>query len=284
MNTPLQIVNDSPDEADLIDRIAGLLPEEQRPLWYREMAHLRLLPADDEMLRIAHAMGFLALITRQTPHEIANEREQLTIILEGSVKAIQEVRKDVISLHKQLESRLTQLPAEISEGIRPSVIAGKLNESLRQEFLKSGIPETAQTLTAISRQTRQAATEFKQATRELAASQQAISKDARQALDQVQGAILRATETVKDCARDLTQTFRREYKWSVLVLCVSALLLGVSLGILYEHWMYPPAPVSTANSATISKPESLSPNTPTTHQSTNSKHKPEPFPSPKSKP
>jgi gas vesicle protein len=284
MSTPLQLVNDNPNEADLIDRIAELLPEEQRPLWYREMAHLRLLPADDEMLRIAHAMGFLALVTRETPHAIASEREQLTTILEGSVAAIQEARKDVISLHKQLESRLTQLPAEISEGIRPSVIAGKLNESLRQEFLKSGIPETAQTLTAVSRQMRQVATEFEQAARELAASQQAITKDARQALDQVHSAIRRAAETAKDCARDLTQTFRREYKWSVLVLCVSALLVGISLGILYEHWTYPPAPVSTANSATISKPESLSPNTPTTHQSTNSKHKPEPFPSPKSKP
>ncbi len=282
MNTPLQVVSHNQNEADLIDRIAELLPEEQRPLWYREMAHLRRLPADDEMLRIAHAMGFLALVTRQTPQEIACEREQITTVLQGSVAAIQEARKDITTLHKQLESRLTQLPAEISDGIRPAVIAAKLNESLRQEFLKSGIPETAQTLTAISRQTRQAAADFEQAMREITTSQQALTKDTRQALDQTQSAIRRATDTAKDCAHDLSQTFRREYKWSVLVLCISALLLGVSLGILYEHRMS--ASTQTINATTIASPEPSTSNTPTTHHSANSKHNSEPSSTPKGKP
>ena len=102
MSTPLQVVDDSRNDPDLIDRIAELLPEEQRPLWYREMAHLRRLPADDEMLRIAHAMGFLALVTRETPKQIANEREQLTRLMETSTNAIQEARTDVITLHKEL--------------------------------------------------------------------------------------------------------------------------------------------------------------------------------------
>ena len=62
----------SPDrDADFIDEIAELLPSEQRQLWYRDMAHLRRLPEDDELLRLARAMGFLALITRQAPVEIA---------------------------------------------------------------------------------------------------------------------------------------------------------------------------------------------------------------------
>lgn len=287
MNTPpLQVVSANPNEADLIDRIAGLLPEEQRPLWYREMAHLRLLPADDEMLRIAHAMGFLALVTRETPRAIANEREQLTAVLENSVTAIQEARKDVISLHRQLESRIVQLPKEISEGMHPNVIAAKINESLRQEFLRSGIPQTADALTTVSRQTRQAATEFEQAARERTASQQVLITDARQALDQVQSAIRGAAETAKECAQDLTQTFRREYKWSVLVLCVSALLLGVSLGILYEHWIYAPVPISAINSPAVSRPESAASNLLSSHQHPKSKHNPQssPSPNPKSKP
>ena len=284
MNTPLKIVNNNPNEADLIDRIAELLPEEQRRLWYREMAHLRILPADDEMLRIAHAMGFLALVTRETPHAIANERQQFTTILDSSVKEIQEAHKDVISLHKQLESRLVQLPKEISEGIHPNIIATKINESLRQEFLRSGIPQTADALTTVSRNTRQAATEFEQAARELTASQQALTTDARQALDQAQSAIRRATETAKECAQDLTQTFRREYKWSVLVLCVSALLLGISLGILYEHWTYAPVPIPAINSPAVSQPESAASDPLSSHQHPKSKHNPESSPSPKSKP
>ena len=67
MNPQPKLVEEQSAESDFIDDIAELLPAEQRPLWYRDMAHLRRLPADDEMLRIARAMGFLALVTRQTP-------------------------------------------------------------------------------------------------------------------------------------------------------------------------------------------------------------------------
>lgn len=288
MSTPLQMVDDSRNDADLIDRIAELLPDEQRPLWYREMAHLRRLPADDEMLRIAHAMGFLALVTRETPKQIANEREQLAKLMEISIAVMQEARTDVISLHKQLESRLIQLPKEVSEGIRPAVIAAKLNESLRQEFLKSGIPETAQTLTAISRQTRQASADCEQAARELTNSQQTLTKDTLQTLDQTRSAIVRANQTAKDCAHDLSEMLRREYKWSVLVLCIAALLLGVSLGILYEHWVYASAPTPTISSGEIPVPSTSIPNTATTHHSANTKHHSKqssaPIPNPKIKP
>lgn len=77
MNPQPKLAEEQSVEADFIDDIAELLPTEQRPLWYRDMAHLRRLPADDEMLRIARAMGFLALVTRQTPAQIATERESL---------------------------------------------------------------------------------------------------------------------------------------------------------------------------------------------------------------
>ena len=94
MNPKPKLVEEQPAEADFIDDIAELLPAEQRPLWYRDMAHLRRLPADDEMLRIARAMGFLALVTRQTPAQIAIERQQIALILSDSVKAMQSARQD----------------------------------------------------------------------------------------------------------------------------------------------------------------------------------------------
>ena len=83
MNPQPKLVEEQSAESDFIDDIAELLPAEQRPLWYRDMAHLRRLPADDEMLRIARAMGFLALVTRQTPAQIATEREKLATILDA---------------------------------------------------------------------------------------------------------------------------------------------------------------------------------------------------------
>jgi hypothetical protein len=41
---PAQTRREQAAESDFIDNIAELLPAEQRPLWYRGMAHLRRLP------------------------------------------------------------------------------------------------------------------------------------------------------------------------------------------------------------------------------------------------
>ena len=247
MNPKPKLVEEQPAEADFIDDIAELLPAEQRPLWYRDMAHLRRLPADDEMLRIARAMGFLALVTRQTPAQIAIEREQLAAILDHSVKAIQSARQDVVSLHHQLEERLTQLPAEISEGINPKTIAAKLSESLRQQFAESGIPETAQALVLAAKQTKQVAGEFDRSSRQITDSYGCAAEDARRALDEMRLTIQTATATAKEAATDLTHTFLREYKWSVLMLCSAALAVGFSLGILYYRWMNAGEPEPTPN-------------------------------------
>ena len=170
MNPKPKLVEEQPAEADFIDDIAALLPAEQRSLWYRDMAHLRRLPADDEMLRIARAMGFLALVTRQTPAQIAIEREQIAAILGDSVKAMQSARQDTVALHQQLDERLAQLPAEIAEGISPVAIAAKLSESLRQQFVASGIPATAQALAVVSKQTMKVAGEFDLSSKQLADS------------------------------------------------------------------------------------------------------------------
>jgi ElaB/YqjD/DUF883 family membrane-anchored ribosome-binding protein len=266
VNPQPKLVEEQSAEADFIDDIAELLPAEQRPLWYRDMAHLRRLPADDEMLRIARAMGFLALVTRQTPAQIAIEREKLATILDHSIKAIQSARQDAVALHQQLEERLAQLPAEISEGISPAAIAAKLSESLRQQFVASGIPETAQALAVISKQTKQVAGEFDRSSKQLTDSYRGAASDARRALDEIRGSIEYATATAKRAAHDLTHTFLREYKWSVLALCSAALAVGFALGTLYYRWVHSTAPGPTPNAVVVpSKPEAAAPNTTTTH-------------------
>ena len=266
MNSKPKLVEEQPAESDFIDDIAALLPAEQRPLWYRDMAHLRRLPADDEMLRIARAMGFLALVTRQTPAQIAIEREQLATILGDSIKAIQSARRDAVALRQQLEERLAQLPAEIAEGISPAAIAEKLSESLRQQFVQSGIPETARALAVVSKQTKQIAGEFDQSSRELTDSYRGAAGEARRAINDLRTSIEYATDTAKQAAHDLTHTFLREYKWSVLALCSVALALGFALGTLFYRWINSTAPEPTPNAVVVpSKPEAAAPDTTTTH-------------------
>jgi hypothetical protein len=62
-------------EPTTFDSLARLVPDELQVAYYRVLAHTRGLSLDDEMLRILEAMGVLALLTRHTPKDIADERE-----------------------------------------------------------------------------------------------------------------------------------------------------------------------------------------------------------------
>jgi len=277
VNPKPKLVEEHATDADFIDEIASLLPVEQRPHWFRDMAHLRRLPADDEMLRIARAMGFLAIVTRQTPAQIARERAELATLLGQSVTAIQSVRQDVMSLHKELDARLTKLPSAVAEGINPEAMALRLAESLRQQFVQSGIPETAQALTTVAKQTKQVAGEFDLSSKQLTDSYRGAAGEARRALNELRGSIEYATASAKQAAHDLTHTFLREYKWSVLVLCTAALAVGFTLGTLYYRWIdsTPAAPEPTQSPVMVpSQPPEAAPDATRSHSSHKTQRKP----------
>jgi hypothetical protein len=264
----------SPDrDADFIDEIAELLPSEQRQLWYRDMAHLRRLPADDELLRLARAMGFLALITRQAPVEIASERQKLAATVQDAVKSIEALRNDTATFHQGIGNRLAKLPNEIAEGVNPTSIATIMGESLRQQFMQSGLPETSKALALIAQQSRQAASEFDRSSRKLLNDCKNTTKRFSDAFRDMREMIGDTTEAAKAAAQALTKTFRREYKWSVLMLCTSALMLGFSLGIIWHRWISSPEPNRSANIPAVSQSSVVEP--PPSH-SIQQEHKPHP--------
>lgn len=275
MNDCSQVTNSSNSETDFIDEIAELLPAEQRPLWYRDMAHLRRLPADDELLRIARAMGFLTLITRQAPVEIAQEREKLTAALERAINETSAAREDAIRFHHEIGNRLASLPQEISEGVNPAAIAAILAESLRQQFIESGLPETVQALALIAKQNRQAASEFDRSSRQLNEDWRKTTKECRDALADIGEMIGSATQRAREAAETLTQAFLREYKWSVLTLCTSALMLGFSLGIVWHRWISAPASNVSANTPAISQPSAVESHPSTSIPQEHKSHRPE---------
>jgi ElaB/YqjD/DUF883 family membrane-anchored ribosome-binding protein len=130
----------------------------------------------------------------------------------------------------------------------------------------SGIPETAQALAVVSKQTKQVAGEFDRSSKQLTDSYRGAASDARRALDEIRGSIEYATATAKQAAHDLTHTFLREYKWSVLALCSAALAVGFALGTLYYRWINSTAPEPTPNTVAVpSKPEAAAPSANTTH-------------------
>lgn len=134
------------EERTLFDELASLVPEERQAEYYRVIAHTRTLSPNDEMLRILEAMGVLALITRETPGEIAAERQMLRKIMEASAAQASAVEEQMEQYALRLESRLAQLPKELEAGLDPSRIAKLLGESLRQSFQRSGLPDTSKAL------------------------------------------------------------------------------------------------------------------------------------------
>jgi hypothetical protein len=105
---------------------------------------------DDEMLRILEAMGTLALLTRHTPKDIADERERIQAMLDAHLQFSDEAREKMLGYVPFIEGRLAELPSEIEAGLDPQQIAKILGESLRQHFASSGVPETVAGLQATS--------------------------------------------------------------------------------------------------------------------------------------
>ena len=137
-------------ESTLFDSLARLVPEELHTAYYRVLAHTRTLSPDDEMLRILEAMGILALLTRHTPKDIADERERIQAMLDAHLQFSDEAQVKMLGYVHLIEGRLAELPSEIEVGLDPQQIAKILGESLRQHFVSSGVPETVAALQATS--------------------------------------------------------------------------------------------------------------------------------------
>jgi len=222
-------------EADLIDRIANALPAEVRAEYYRELRHCRSLPENDEMLLVLRAMQFLTLLMVQAPGRVAVERERLEQLFTAALRSLEQLLKSSEAYKRQLDERLSRLPVEIAAGISPQAIAANINESLRQRFVLSTIPETARVLAQVAEQMKKVTEEFGATASTLGNSYRGAAEEARRSIDSMQSAVSRAAESARRAANDLSVDFRQEYRWSLYALSSLALLIGFILGMLV-HW------------------------------------------------
>jgi hypothetical protein len=232
--------SDLPD-MDLIDRIANALPAEVRAEYYRELRHCRSLPENDEMLRILRAMQFSVVLMVQAPERMAAERERLEQIFAGALSTLQQMRQSSEAHQAQLDQRLARLPEAIAEGINPETIAARINESLRQQFVQSTIPETANALAVAAAQIKKATAEFGRTASTLADSYHGAAEEARRAIGSLESTTLRAISSAKHGADELLRIFHKEYRWSFYALSSLALVIGIGLGIWFKGWLDPPA-------------------------------------------
>src|ERR1700689_1733112 len=222
-------------EPDLIDRIANALPAEFQAGYYREMRYCRSLSENDELLRILRAMQFWVVLMVQIPERIASERQRLEQILTDFLKALQEIRQSIAIHQAQLDQRLVQLPAEIAEGINPEAIAARINESLRQQFVQSTIPATAEALAVAAAQMKKAASEFARTASALGDSYRGAAEDARRAVANLESTSSHAISSTNRAAQELVRVLGEEYRWSLYALLSIALLVGIGIGVLVEQ-------------------------------------------------
>jgi hypothetical protein len=237
---------------DLFDDIAKLLDPSQREYFYQRMLYFRQLRPDDELLRIVEAIGFLALLIREAPHAVAFERERIATALTTTLASIQAVAALTQAHHQQLEDRMAKLPAAIAEGISPGAIAHAITESLRQQFVHSGLPATAQALAVVAKQLTQATATLQRGADQLAAETGAAD-EARRALNDIRTSLVHATEQARGAVATLGREFMADYRQAIALLCGGALLVGALLGFGLQSWraarveVVPPATVAPAS-------------------------------------
>jgi len=231
-------------DGDLIDRIARALPLEVRADYYRELNHCRSLPEHDEMLRILRAMQFLTLLMDRVPQRVVEQREQLERLLGTALERIQDAIESSKALHRQFAERLSELPAEVARGLRPQEIAREVTESLRQQFVRSTIPETSHALAAVATDMKRVSGEFAQATNKLEDAYDGAVRRAQDAVADLHSTASNATDRVRRAAEELSTVFQREFRWSVYTLSALALVVGLALGIVYQRWLDQPLPGS----------------------------------------
>jgi hypothetical protein len=239
-------VSDYP-EPDLIDLIADDLPVEVRAKYYRAMRPCRTLQSSDEMLHILRAMMFLHILMVQVPRDITTEREKFRQLFADALGTLQTTIESSAVYQRQLDQRLEQLPENIANGISPEVIAAAINESLRQQFVQSTIPETASRLAAVATQLNDVTTAFGRTATALGNQYRGAAQQARQAIDDIERTSSRAMASARRGAEELVTTFHHEYRWSLYALSSLALLIGIGLGLSLYRWIEAPAhPVDRA--------------------------------------
>jgi hypothetical protein len=181
------------------------------------------------MLRILRAMQFLALLIHSAPSRLADERRALDDSLRACASALAGTL-----------SRLDTLPGEVASGISPEVIASKINESLRQQFVQSTIPQTGEALVLVATQMKRTVAEFQKASEVVSQAHRNAANETNHAVNRIEASIRGAANAAERATKDLTATFIHEYRWSLAMIALVALVAGALFGIAFMNWQRSP--------------------------------------------
>jgi hypothetical protein len=253
----------SPDpEADLVDRIAQDLPADVRAAYYRELNHCRSLPESDEMLRILRAMQFLTLLMRQVPDEVTAERVRLEALFSQAVQELRGFAERAGDYRSVIEDRLVELPAAVAEGLRPEVVAREVNESLRQQFAASTIPQTAHAMTVAAAEMKAAVADFTRMAAAIHNEHRSTATQAKRTIEELESAVSRAASTAHHAAAQLSESFHRSLHRSIYTLLSLTAVAAFAVGMFFDQWISTPHTAENQPRPTdVSAPQKVTPKT-----------------------
>jgi hypothetical protein len=188
----------------------------------------RTLGPDDEMLRILEAMGILALLTRHTPKDIADERERFQELLEVHREFSDEAERKMLGYVHELESRIGDLPNEIEASLDPKQIAKMLGESLRQHFLQSGMADTVKALQATGAAMANARKDLSTALRSLSDSHGGVVAQVERANNRIEYSLESRTKTMDGLLHEWKSDLLRIW---ILMVAGASMLIGLLGGM-----------------------------------------------------
>jgi DNA repair exonuclease SbcCD ATPase subunit len=229
----------TPSEKDPLLSLAKQLPEAQDREWYAQLiSYIHTLEPTDELVKIAQLFGFLTMMGHKLPEAIQEKQSDLRDMLLKAHLAFREQVQTNANYHAELNKRLSQLPAEIADGVKPEAIVKTMTESFRQQIQNTGLQETQTLLSA-------AAGELRTTTRALDAAVKPITARYTSLASEVEKQAKSLTAQSNDLAStaDKIQTQNAQLVaeaqnaswWSMLAVTVFALLVGVFCGITWEQ-------------------------------------------------
>jgi methyl-accepting chemotaxis protein len=161
------------------------------------------------------------------------EQERLEPACAAATRAIREALQANKTYQKQLEERLVRLPDQIAQGIEPNIIAGAIQENLRQQFVRSAIPETAQALALVGERLKKVTAELERTAKTLSDSYQGVAET-------TEALLVRAADMAQRKLEEGSSSFHRGSLFLLCTLCCLALLGGIGLGMLLLRWTEAP--------------------------------------------
>jgi len=178
----------------------------------------------------------------------------LVQLFADGIRTLQTAIKSSKAYQEQLDQRLERLPENIATRISPEAIAREINESLRQQFVKSTIPDTARALAAGAKQIQDVTTEFGRTATALGNRYDGAAAQALRAIQDIQRISADAISTTRHGAQELLEVFHREYRWLICVASGLALLIGFGLGVSWYRWLAAPTPAVNSTPAVQTAP------------------------------